>query len=332
MLVRFSGAALVVLVLCMTAQAWGQSGTPAEEAYHRGRELLKVGKYAEACTAFEESQRLEPQTATQLNIALCSEQLGKLGTALRIHRDLAHREDNPQRKISVDAIATLEPRAPRLQIDVSEGGQRARMPSGLTVKVNGMKATNFRETPGDLGLNRVVATAPGYKRVTSEVTISKEGKSEVVTIILEPLAPGAPEELDPDDLQVGVTTTKKPKAPPAPSSSRKTLGIAFTGVGAGVLVGGFVVGALAQSKWSDAKDACGGSTTCTTQEDLDRANVLADSARTRGNISTALVIAGGAVAAGGLVLWLTAPKQERAVALAPGAGSATAGLSLVGHF
>jgi hypothetical protein len=316
----------------MTAQAWGESGTPAEEAYHRGRELLKVGKYAEACTAFEESQKLEPQTATQLNIALCSEQLGKLGTALRIHRDLAHREDNPQRKISVEAITTLEPRAPRLKIDVSEGGQRERMPPGLSVKVNGMKATNFRETPGDLGVNHVVATAPGYKRVTSEVTIAKEGKAEVVTIILEPLAPGAPEELDPEDMPLGAVQTKKPKLHHEPSSSRKTIGIALVGVGGAAVVGGLVTGALARSKWNDAKDACGGGTTCTTQEDLDRANELADSARTRGNISTALVIAGGAVAAGGLVLWLTAPTHERSMALAPGAGSATAGLSLVGRF
>ncbi|MDX2090815.1 MAG: hypothetical protein SFX73_23350 [Kofleriaceae bacterium] len=330
---RISGAALVVLLVCITAQAWGQSGTPAEQAFNRGRELLKVGNYAEACAAFEESQRLEPQTATQLNIALCSEQMGKLGTALRIHRDLAHREDNPQHKISADAVAALEPRAPRLKIDVSEGGQRARMPSGLTVRVNGMKATNFRETPGDLGLNRVVATAPGYKRVTSEVNITREGKTEVVTIILEPLEPGAPEELDPEDVQFNATTRKRKAAPPpTTSSSRKTIGISMTGLGAGVLVGGVVAGVMARSKWSDAKAACGGGTTCTSEEDLARGNELADSARSRGNISTVLVIAGGAVAAGGLVMWLTAPKQERGVALAPGAGSATAGLSLVGHF
>lgn len=325
---------LLALVVCITSEVWAQAGA-GQAAFDRGRDALKVGKYAEACAAFEESQRLEPQTATLMNIALCSEQLGKLGTALRIHRDLAHRDDNPQRKISADMIASLEPRAPRLKIDVSEGGQRARLPSGLVVRVNGMKATNFRETPGDLGLNRVVATAPGFKRATSEVTATKEGKSVVVTIILEPLEPGQPEEPDLDEettSPAGASARKRTgPASTSPRSTRKTIGLVSTVVGAGALGGGLVAGVLARSKWNDAKDVCGG-TTCTTQEDLDRANGLVDSARSRGTISTALVVTGGVLVAGGLVLWLTAPREERSLAVTPGAGGSAAGATLVGRF
>jgi hypothetical protein len=327
----------LLALVCMTSVAAAQSGA-GQQAFDRGRELLKVGKYAEACAAFAESELVEPQTATELNIALCSEQLGKLGTALRLHRELAHRDDNPQRKISADMIAQLEPRAPRLKIDVSEGGQRARLPSGLVVRVNGMKATNFRETPGDLGLNRVIATAPGFHRATSEVTITTEGKSEVVTIILEPLEPGQPEEPDPDEQAELAARAKAKGGRHAASSSgsgrskRKTTGMVITGLGGAALVGGFVVGALASSKWSDAKDVCGGGTTCATEDELVRANALASAARTRGTVSTALVVAGGALVAGGLVLWLTAPSHEHSLALAPGGGDSVAGLTVLGRF
>lgn len=326
---------LLALVVCITSEVWAQSGA-GQAAFDRGRDALKVGKYAEACAAFEESQRLEPQTATLLNIALCSEQLGKLGTALRIHRDLAHRDDNPQRKISADLATSLEPRALAALADVDLEARRARLPSGLVVRVNGMKATNFRETPGDLGLNRVVATAPGFKRAIGEVTTTKEGKSVVVTIILEPLDPGQPEEpdLDEESTAPATTTARKRGATPstAPRSMRKTIGFVSTVVGAGALGGGLVAGLLASSKWSDAKDVCGGGTTCTTQEDLDRANALADSARSRGTLSTALVVTGGVLVAGGLVLWLTAPSAERSVAVTAGAGGSPAGVTLVGRF
>ncbi|HEX2686885.1 MAG TPA: choice-of-anchor D domain-containing protein, partial [Kofleriaceae bacterium] len=86
----------------------------AEETFTQGRELLKQGKYAEACTAFEQSQRLDPQFGTQYNIAGCYEKTGKLATAWNLYRALARSDTNPTRRSKSAALAaSLGRRVPK---------------------------------------------------------------------------------------------------------------------------------------------------------------------------------------------------------------------------
>ena len=306
-----------------TARA--QPLSPADEAFQRGREALKVGQYVEACAAFEESQRLDPQLATMFNIALCDEQLGKLASALAIYKELAAKDDNPQRKTkAVEMIPQLEARVARLRIEIAESraAKDALVPAGLEVTVNGVKATNFRDMPIDLGTSKVIASAPGYVPWTGEVTAKDEKQRVVVTITLD---------RDPD--------TTRPPPPPAPlveppapaGSARKTIGL-VTAIGGGVvLAGGLTAGVLARSKWNEAQEICGDAR-CDSQAELDRAQPIVDAARTRGTISTALVIGGAALVAGGIVLWLTAPEAERSVAITPTASPTGGGVSIVGAF
>ena len=54
--------------------------TQAELLFHQGRDLMAAGKVVEACSAFEESQKLE-STVTTLNLAGWREELGQLTTA-----------------------------------------------------------------------------------------------------------------------------------------------------------------------------------------------------------------------------------------------------------
>ena len=100
---RWSAALVLAYVLAHAghgtpAAAQGQPSPAADAAFQRGREALQIGKYVEACAAFEESQRLTPQFLTQFNIALCDEQLGKLAAALAFHRELAAHDDNAVRR------------------------------------------------------------------------------------------------------------------------------------------------------------------------------------------------------------------------------------------
>ena len=289
----------------------------ADEAFQRGREALTVGKYDEACAAFEESQRLAPQLATQFNIALCDEQLGKLASALAIYKELAAKDDNPSRRAKAsDMIVQLEDRTARLRIDTPA-------PAGLEVTVNGVRATNYKDMPIDLGTSKIEARAPGHLDWVGTVTAKTEKQRVVVTITL-------------DKDSTGTGQPVLPPAPPppreeSPRSMRKTLGLAGIIGGGAALAGGFTFALLARSKWHDAKSVCGG-TICDTQADLDRGNALADSARTRGTIATVLAIGGGALVAGGIVLWMTAPKSERSVAIAPSASSSSVGLAVLGSF
>lgn len=317
-----------VLVIGATTAAHAQPASAADEAFQRGREALKIGQYVEACAAFEESQRLDPQLMTQFNIALCDEQLGKLASALAIYRELAAKDDNPQRKTkAVEMIPQLEARVARLRIEVSEDrrGKNALVPAGLEVTVGGVRATNFRDMPIDLGTSPVIARAPGFLEWNGTVTAKDEKQSVLVTVTLDP---------DPD-AKPGDVAPPPPPEPPAPPaahrSARSSLGLAGVIGGGVVLAGGLTAGVLARSKWNDAKDVCGGER-CATQADLDRAQPLVDAARTRGTISTVLVVGGAALVAAGVVLWVTAPAAERSVAVAPAATAGGGGVSLVGAF
>lgn len=319
---------LVALVAGGTV-ATAQPAAPADDAFARGREALQIGKYDVACAAFEDSQRLAPQLLTQFNIALCDEQLGKLATALALHKELAAKDDNlPRRAKAAEMAAGLEARVPRLRIEIVQRSGDGLVPPGLEVTVGGVHATNFKDMPIDLGATRVVAHAPGFLEWTGEVRAKDERQRVKVTIKLErdpassgPAEPGVAPKLTPAE----------PAGTPR-ASLRGKLGVAAMIGGGGAIAAGITFGFLARSKWHDARAVCGGGTTCTTQADLDRGQVMVDQARSRGRIATALVVVGGVLATTGVVLWVTTPKAERSLALAPAASSSSLGVALLGRF
>src|SRR5262249_3931802 len=99
------------------------------------------------------------------------------------------------------------------------------------------------------------------------------------------------------------------------------------GVGGAALITAGIFGAMASSTWNQAKAVCG-SVACGAQADVDRANAIAGSARTKANVSTACAIGGGLLAGAGAYLWFTLPGD---VHVAPQAGD-TIGLALSGAF
>lgn len=114
-------------------------------------------------------------------------------------------------------------------------------------------------------------------------------------------------------------------------SPRKTYGMIAVAGGGAVVVTGVVFGLLARARWNDAKDVCGGTTACANDADTEYAQALADSARTRANVSTGLVIGGAVIAGVGAYLWVTAPKERTVeVGVAPASGGGS--LVLSGRF
>lgn len=324
-----AGLLLVLRVLAGDAVAQPAAPAPADEAFARGREALQIGKYDVACAAFEESQRLAPQLLTQFNIALCDEQLGKLATALALHKELATKDDNPPRRAkAADMAAQLEARVPRLRIEIVQRGGDALVPPGLEVTVGGVHATNFKDMPIDLGTTRVVARAPGFLEWTGDVRAKDERQRVKVTIKLE----RDPAISGPVEPEVAPKPTPAEPAAAPQRSVRGKLGVAAVIGGGAAIASGITFGFLARSKWHDAREVCGGGTTCTTQIDLDRGQAMVDQARSRGRIATALVVAGGVLVTTGVVLWVTAPKAERSLAVAPAASSSSVGLALLGRF
>jgi hypothetical protein len=323
----------VIVLLAVTTSAHAQSA--ADAAFKRGRELLKAGKHADACVEFEHSQKLDPAHGTAFNIAQCSEKIGKLARALELYRELAASDANAQRKqVAADAIPGLEQRVPKLHVRI------AQVPTGLVLTIrdaDGMQpprslAAN-QPVEIDFGVYTVLAKAPGISDWTQTVRIDQEGK----TTALDPPFGKPPARPDPGpDRQAPDGMPSEPDDPdmaaaPSRRSSRKLAGTIAIAAGGAALIGGSVFGLLARSSWQEAKAVCGG-TVCATSAERDRANEIAEDARGRATLSTALFV-GGALAAGlGVVLVMTAPSTEREARVSGYVTPDGGGVTLIGRF
>lgn len=328
---------LVLVIACLaTSVAGAQSKSAqkdAQKAFDRGRAALQTGSYEQACVAFNESYDLDPKAETRFNIALCSEQLGKLATALHHYQELAKSESGSRRARSAQAADALLKRVPRMRIEL--GNKDKVVPAGFVVTLDGQRVTNFKDTPIDMGAHTVMAAASGHENWQGVAEASWEREIVVVSITLVPGKPG-PDilTLTPPPLPGKRTppsgdppVVEEPDPTPTPTTSkRRPIGIGLTIGGGAVLAGGLVVGLLASGKYSEAKEVCGG-LLCGNQDDFDRGQTLVADARSLGNLATGLAIGGGVLAAAGLVLWFTAPTSER-MTIAP----TTNGVALSGRF
>jgi hypothetical protein len=127
-----------------------------------------------------------------------------------------------------------------------------------------------------------------------------------------------------------------PIAAPAAAGSggsgidRKAIAFAVGGAGVAGIVLGSVFGAVASGKWSSAKSGCGAGCGPTAPAQGEKNTASSDA-----TISTVAFIVGGALAAGGVVLYLTAPSGSTTgtgLRIAPALGSGETGVVLAGGF
>src|SRR4051794_25035624 len=137
----------------------------AQSLFDEGRRLLKAGKTAEACAAFEASQKLDPVITTELNIATCREQNHQLASAwgafVEAQRMVRAAGNDKLLKVAAGHARKLEPRLSRLTIAVPADRQIA----GLVV-IRGKDAVDpvswNHALPIDGGSYTFTARAPGH--------------------------------------------------------------------------------------------------------------------------------------------------------------------------
>jgi len=337
---RAPGILITCAIVCAGSGA-SRAQTPTTSAaataqFDKGRSLFKAGKFAEACAAFEQSQKLEAAFGTLYNLAGCYMKIGKLASAWVAYRELAQRDTRATRKAdSARRARELEPRLSRLVITVPGA------PSGLVVTMNGQDVTALLgvENPVDQGRYQIVAKAPQFKDRETTVEVVAEGKTVTAALELEraprEAPPPAPPVAEVTPVATKIEDAAKPEREPepAPASHRRLYGALAGGAGVALIATSLVFGSLASGKWSDVKKLCGNDATCEPDQSAEGRR-LNDAAHTDANIATGLAI-GGAVALGvGAVLWFTAPASASGTALRlqPGAGPTSAGLTLVGRF
>jgi hypothetical protein len=306
-------ALLLLAVLVATARAQ-PAGAQAEVLFRQGRDLMAAGKYAEACAAFEESQKLDPVVTTLLNLASCREKNGQLATAwglyLEAERKTRGASDDKLHAVALDHASKLEARVSKLTINVTADSKLDRLEvlrDGQAVDA----AMWNRSLPIDGGTYTVTARAPGAQPWSTQITVGRE--SDVKTV-------------DVPKLQSGTAVTQsmamQPPEPPPPAPHRsKAVPIAL-GIAAVALIGGAVGFSLSgDSAYNDAKAE---------MTDQARRDSLYNQANQKRYIAEGLGVAGLACAGASIVLFLRGrhaePDRSAHVIVAPN------GLAIAGSF
>jgi hypothetical protein len=331
------GALLVVVLAAGQARAQSQEGNSsalAEQLFNQGRDLVKANQWAEACPKFEASLRYDPVLGTRLNLATCYEHIGKLARAWGLYREsieLAKKAGDTKRaEYAQKQAASLEPRLPKLAISAP-----ASPPVGFVVKRD--ETTVDAGALGvalyvDPGVHHVTASAPGFETFTVTITLP-ESKTETIAVPNLAPKPAAPV----------VSSVEKPAQPaepvePAPAGSiprsRKLLAFGLGGAGVALVGVSLVFGSQASSKKSDAEKLCGPDLACTDMAAFTQSQQLVSDAKSKATLSTVLFGAGLAAIAGGVVVWVTAPREHESaiVHLVPVVHDGGTGLALTGVF
>ena len=341
-LVLAAGIGLAIVTTGAPALAQPSPGTRAAAAmlFEDGKRLMSEGKFAEACPKLEESQRIDPGMGTLFNLATCYEQTNRTASAWVGFRDVAGMALgaglSDRERVARGRAAALEPKLMRLKITMDP----ALSGSGVEVKRDGAVVSPTlwgTPVPLDPGKHQVSAVAPGKE--PWEVTVVLDQPGGVISVDVPPLLdrkPGAPSAPAPIAVVpvAGGGVAPLPSPPPEGAPRRtwqRPLGITFTVVGVAGLGTSLALGLLGKSAFDSAnKSNCDVKTGYCNPTGLTQ---RADAVK-KGNIGTGVFVAGAVLAAGGVVLWVTAPSSKRATSAwqAPQIGLSPSGAAVRGGF
>jgi hypothetical protein len=179
--------AALVAIIAPSTRALAQSSTAqAETLFRQGKELIAHGKIAEACAAFDASQKLDPTIATLLNQASCRERNGQLATAwglfLDAERQTRAATDEPTRQlhqVATDHAAKIEPRLSTLTITVLDENRVRGLEILRNTEAVDPGAWNTA-LPVDGGTYKITARAPGNADWSSTITIGVEHDAKTI--------------------------------------------------------------------------------------------------------------------------------------------------------
>lgn len=290
------------------ARAQGPDPAAAADLFHQGRLAMSEASYEVACAKFAESERLDPRVGTLINLALCEEALGLVATARRYWEqatDLARATGDARVTYTTDRFDAIDAKVPRLTVRLAGAA-----PPGTTVRRDDVEL-------GPASLGTALPVDPGKHTVFAVAAHRSDGPAITVE-----LAEGESKDIA---VQVGeaLPEASAPAAPtPTAGSTNGSVRLAAIASGAAGVVGlglGTYFGIQAAAHESGSPGVCHGDV-CDGQGASVRRGALQSA-----DESTAAFVAGGALVAAGVVLWIVAPTRM------PGQLSVGVAPSVVGH-
>ncbi|MBW2454060.1 MAG: hypothetical protein JRI68_06105 [Deltaproteobacteria bacterium] len=268
----------------------------ARSLYIDGRKALEAGDFETAADKFSRGEALFHAPTMMVGLARAYVGLGKYVEAMESYNKVI-REELPDG--APDAFVTAKEEAQKEVVGLDE------KIGWVTISVEGPSEAavlldDAEVSVASLGVKRAVnpgdhlvkVTAAGY--VPAEQSFAIEpGATETVSLTLEVDPDGGGE---PSGGDTSVSTDD--------GSTLRLVGFVGLGLGGAGLVLGAVTGGLAMGKHGDLSDNCPDGQCPADQQDT------LDSYETMGTLSTIGFIAGGVLAATGLVLVLVAPSGD----------------------
>jgi hypothetical protein len=273
------------------AQSAPDSAAKARALFDEAQALVSVRQFAKACPKLEESQALAPGIVTKFRLAQCYEATGRIGSAWSLFSDVAdeaRRAGQPEREAPARRRAdALKRRVPRMTLSVLPGLSAI---ESLSIRRNGVHVREKdwnRPVPVDAGKHVLVVFAPGKVPWKETIEIA-EGVSRDVQI---PMLEDAPRISG--------------LSPGEPGRMQRIGGIAAGAAGVGAIGLGLAMGVVAKSQWDEALSLCPARDNCP-----DAAVGTSRNAVTSATVSTVAFVVGGVALAGGVALWLLAPRGQ----------------------
>jgi hypothetical protein len=331
------GIATALAVWWLAAAPAHAQNAEAEALFEKGNQLFAATRVAEACDAFEASNRIETRAGTLIRLGECREKNNELASAWSAYKDALVRVKDPsKRKLATARVAAIEPRLSYLLVAISD---EARI-DGLALSRNGQPLDpgvwNLK-VPVNGGSYTIVARAPGHEGWERTVTVANEGAEVTVEVPkfkeLTKLVPSPTPATQPPPVDLGAVDDRVEAAPPSrfALTKRRKLALGVGGVAAASLATGIVLGLQARSRQDRALALCPVPASCDRAAEADSLNASAHARAIYADVGFA--IAGGAAIAAG-VLWFTgAPiRPARDAAIIPTVTPDHVGLAVAGGF
>ena len=283
-------ALLLVVALEAPALADAPDAALAQSLFEQATELVRQGRYAEACPKLAESQRLDPAGGTLLNLGICYEKEERYTSAYLTYTELlgvSMRDGHKEREqIARERIAAVQPKQSKVVISVPPAIAKL---EGLEVRFDGAVVRDVvwgTPTAIDMGEHAVVVSAPGRAEARTTVHVDAPGVSYEVKV---------PEP----------TPLERPRPAPAPQPrvvvdvGRRAVGWSLVGLGVAALGAGFTAGVVAIDQHGQANSLC--TPTGCDPRYLGPERTAADAA----TVATVSFIGAGVAIAAGVILVLT---------------------------